>query len=83
VALALIGPCMIAAPLVAVAFVVAIPLWPVAVVLSLAGWALAASLEWLGRLVGIDALNGWGVAMWRLLRTILTPWTYFDPPKKD
>ncbi len=82
-ALALVGPCMLAAPLVAVAFILAIPLWPVAVVTTFGCWALSAVLERLFLLLGFDALEGWSASMWRLFLTVLTPWNYFDPPKKE
>ena len=82
VALALIGPCMVVAPLVAVGFILAIPLWPVLVLLSGFGWLLAATLEQMLRIVGVRATDGWGLAARRLFLAILTPWTYFDPPKR-
>jgi hypothetical protein len=83
VALALVGPCMVVAPLVAVGFILSIPLWPVAVVVSACCWLLAATLEALLRAVGIHAIDGWGAATRRVFFTILTPWTYFDAPKRE
>ena len=73
---------MVVAPLVAVAFILAIPLWPVAIVTTFCCWLLAAVFEMLLGFAGIEALDGWSAAMWRLFLTILTPWSYFDLPKK-
>ena len=81
-ALALIGPCMVVAPLVAVALVLAIPLWPIVVVATGCCWLLAVMLETLCGAIGFDGVDGWGNAARRVFRTVLTPWTYFDRPDR-
>jgi hypothetical protein len=79
--LALLGPCMLVAPLVVVAMVIAIPLWPVAIVVTAGCWAFAAAGEALLTLLGVHVLDGWELAMRRVLLLVLTPWSYFDPKR--
>lgn len=76
--MALIGPCVVAAPVVGVLAIVALPLWPVAIILvgacRLLTWPLirmASGAAWARTL---DA------RLVRAFRFVLRPWSFFDPP---
>jgi hypothetical protein len=81
--LALIGPCILVAPLVVAGLIIAIPLWPVAIAVTAGCWLLSAAGELVLRAVGIHALDGWELAMRRVLLLVLTPWSYFDSPPPE
>lgn len=76
----LIGPCMFFAPLVVLLIPVALALWPPAIVLLglsyLVVWPFAAASAEGSRARRAHAWLG------EAFLTVLTPWTYFDPPKK-
>lgn len=76
----LLGPCTLLAPLVLLVAILAIPLWPVALVVIGATWLVVWPIEHLLRALGVSAMQGWHTKIGRLFRTLLTPWTYFDPP---
>lgn len=79
--MALIGPCIVAAPVVGVVAILALPLWPVAIVVvgivRLPVWILARlspSSRWATR---FDQRLG------SAFKLVLRPWSWFDPPSKD
>ena len=71
---------MLLAPLVLVLAILAVPLWPVALALVGAAWCIVWPVERLLGALGVAAMRGWSTRIGRLFRTLLTPWTYFDPP---
>jgi hypothetical protein len=75
----LIGPCMFFAPLVILLIPVALVLWPPALILTGLAWLLLWPFARGDEKSGIVRLHR-KIEIWFL--TILTPWTYFDPPKK-
>jgi len=77
----LIGPCIFAAPLVAVLAILAVPLWPVAIVVlgvsRLVFWPIERIVTLLGYHWGArvsSKLTAW-------FKVVLKPWNFFDPPK--
>ena len=75
-----IGPCMFVAPLVPIALLIAIPLWPVALVGLAVMWLVTWPLERACRILGVRLFQGASATLTRWFRTVLTPWTFFDPP---
>jgi hypothetical protein len=77
----LIGPCMLAAPLVAVLAILAVPLWPIAIVVlavaRLVFWPFERLVTAMGYSWATRASSK--LAVW--FKMALKPWSYFDPPK--
>jgi hypothetical protein len=78
--LLLIGPCMFAAPLVVLLVPLALILWPPTLILLgvayLVVWPFAAASA---DGSGVRRAHTW---LGNSFLTVLTPWTYFDPPKE-
>ena len=77
-----IGPCFLLAPVVAVLAVLAIPLWPVCLLALLVMLVVVWPIEQLCRLLGLKAYRGASATVWRWLRWMSVPWTWFDVPAK-
>ncbi len=78
-----IGPCMLLAPLVAVALIVAIPLWPVALALLAALLMVTWPIEQLCRLLHFPAFTGASATVWRWLVWTAKPLNWFDQKEKQ
>jgi hypothetical protein len=77
----LIGPCMLLAPLVVVLVPIVIVLWlPVLALMGLAWLVLFPLAEFSEPKDRIARVHRW---LGESFRTLLTPWTYFDPPEKS
>ncbi len=75
----LLGPCMVAAPVVAVAGILLLPLWPLAILLVGLLRLAVFPMAWIARRAGM----AWGHTVSGQLATafrlVLRPWTYFTP----
>jgi len=78
----LVGPCMFAAPLLVVLLPVALVLWPVVLVILGAGYVLLWPWALLSARLGGSWLPARLSTLGRWFRFMLTPWRYFDPPRK-
>jgi len=77
----LIGPCIFAAPVVALLAIVLLPFWPVAIILL----GLARLLFWpVERIVSASGgtwATAWSNRMRMWFAYVVRPWKYFDPPE--
>lgn len=79
----LIGPCLVAAPVVAAVAVLAIPLWPVSIVALGVAWLVAWPIEHTLLLLGVIERARASSALGHYFGFALRPWTIFDPPRRD
>lgn len=81
--LLLIGPCIVAAPVVALLAIVLLPFWPAAIVLL----GLVRLLFWPVEKIVAAAGGTWATAWSNRMRVwfsyVLRPWKYFDPPEEQ
>ena len=78
--LALIGPCMLLAPLVVLLVPVALVLWPVVLAALGAAWLVTLPVA-----VALWVADGspphWHAVLGRWFTYTLRPWQYFEPPR--
>ncbi len=71
---------MFVAPLMPVPMLLAIPLWSVAIVFLAVMWLVTWPRERACRVAGVHSFQGASNVLAGWLRTLLTPWTFFDVP---
>ncbi|MEO6447522.1 MAG: hypothetical protein ABIZ91_05930 [Gemmatimonadaceae bacterium] len=80
----LFGPCMLAAPLVAVIAILALPLWPVAIVVLGVLRILWWPVERVATALDQAWAREWSATLARWYQAVLKPWVYFEqrrPPR--
>ncbi len=78
----LFGPCMFVAPLLFLLIPVAIVLWPPVLILLGVTYLIVWPFALLGKQFGIRWIVAAHLVLRRWFVVLLTPWRYFDAPKR-